>query len=89
MSKTSFIHLRPRTAAGIPNSGGSTIAFREIPGGVEYAQAWCSPRDNFSRAVGRVKAEGRLKSPAYRQVEKMTFDEFRQQVYDGQIVLLP
>jgi hypothetical protein len=89
MSKVNFIHLRPNTAAGIPNSGGSTIAFREVPEGIEYAQAWCSPKDNFSRAVGRVKAAGRLNSHKYRQVEQLTFEEFRQQVYEGQIVLLP
>ena len=62
MGKVNFIHRRPVVDGKIQNSGGYTIAYREVENGVEYAIARCSPRDNFSREVGRVKSSGRLNS---------------------------
>lgn len=83
MSKVSFIHIRATDSNGkVLNYGGSTIAFRETSDGVEFAQSWCSPRDNFSRAVGRVKAEGRLNSSSYCTPVDMSFEQFRQSVYN-------
>lgn len=79
MSKISYIHRRRKVNGVIHNAGGSTIAFREISNGqIEYAEAKCSPRDNFSRAVGRVKATGRLSSDRYRKVAHCSWDHFIQ-----------
>lgn len=77
MSKISFIHRRVVVNGSIHNAGGSTIAFRELGNGeIEFAEAKCSPRDNFSRAAGRVKASGRLDSDRYRRVTTSTWDDF-------------
>lgn len=39
----------------------ATIAFQTNGDSIEYAVAFCSPKDNFSRTIGRSIAEGRLK----------------------------
>ena len=37
-----------------------TVAFRRNGNHVDFAFAYCSPRDNFNRKLGRMIAEGRL-----------------------------
>ena len=77
MSDVKFIHCRPITVTGkIKNSGGCTVAFREVSDGIEFATAWCSPKDNFNKAFGRVKAEGRLNSDHYRKHSSLSFTDF-------------
>lgn len=79
MSKVYFMHIRNVDARGeINNFGGATIAYREIEGGVEFAEAWCSYRDNFNKAYGRAKAQGRLNSPKYNRKFYGTFEQFRE-----------
>ncbi len=79
MSKVYFMHIRNVDARGeINNFGGATIAYREIEGGVEFAEAWCSNRDNFNKAYGRAKAQGRLNSPKYNRKFYGTFEQFRE-----------
>lgn len=77
MSKINFIHRRRVVNGKIQNNGGQTIAFRELDNGnIEAAFAFCNPKDNFSRAAGRVKAAGRLNSDRYREIFDHTYDEF-------------
>lgn len=77
MSKVNYIHQRFVIDGVVSNRGGITIAFRELDTGeIEYALARCSPNDNFSKAMGRVKAEGRLKSDSYRQTSNLSWLEF-------------
>lgn len=78
MSKVHYIHVRNRNHDGtIDNRGGTTVAFREVPEvGIEYAYAFCSPKDNFSRHLGRVKSSGRLNSPKSRHVSTLSYDDF-------------
>lgn len=81
MSKVYFMHIRNIDGLNrISNFGGTTIAYREIPSGVEYAEAWCSDRDNFNKAYGRAKASGRLNSPNYVRRFSGTFSQFRQAI---------
>lgn len=79
-SKVHYIHVRNRNQDGtISNRGGTTVAFREIPEvGIEYAYAFCSPKDNFSRHLGRTKAAGRLGSSRHRFVSVDQYDKFIQ-----------
>lgn len=37
-----------------------TVAYRTVGNDIQYAVAFTSPRDNFSRKIGRAIAEGRL-----------------------------
>jgi hypothetical protein len=86
MSKVYFMHVRNVDASDqISNFGGTTIAYREVPGGVEFAESWCSIRDNFNKAYGRAKAQGRLNSPDWRRTFTGTFKEFRQAVSEDTI----
>jgi hypothetical protein len=86
MSKVYFMHVRNIDSADrISNFGGATIAYQEVPGGVEYAGSWCSPRENFNKAYGRAKAKGRLNSDAYRCKFSGSFQEFRQAVSENRI----
>jgi hypothetical protein len=81
MSKVYFMHIRNVDANDqISNFGGTTIAYREASGGVEFAESWCSDRDNFNKAYGRAKAQGRLNSPNYRRSFSGTFQQFRQAI---------
>ena len=87
MANVRFIHRRRVVNEQIDNNGGFTVAYREIGDGkIEYAFANCSPRDNFSRALGRVKAQGRLDSPHYRCVTDLTTDEFIESVHEMEVV---
>jgi hypothetical protein len=66
--KTKFIHLRDRDANGRAlGTGGGTVAYQVDDSGfvVRSAASLCHPKDNFSRYLGRVKAEGRLHSKNY------------------------
>ena len=78
MSNVKFIHLRRRNIedGSISNSGGVTVAFREVGANIEYAIARCSPYDNFSKKLGRIKAEGRLESDKYRKSVHTDFNDF-------------
>lgn len=52
-----------------------------------YAKATCGPEDQFCKRVGRVKSEGRLKSPRYRidiASLKLPFKTFYKYVCDGE-----
>ena len=81
MSKVYFMHVRNVDSADrISNFGGATIAYREVPGGVEFAESWCSVRDNFNKAYGRAKASGRLNSANYVRRFSGTFSQFRQSI---------
>ena len=63
-----FFHKRVKLDNGtISSNGGTTTAYQiddklEVHG---YAKAWCHNKDHFCKYKGRVKAEGRLKSPNY------------------------
>ena len=81
MGKVSFIHRRPVINGIVQNSGGYTVAYRETDKGVEYAVAYCNPKDNFSKLTGRVKAEGRMKSANHLRRSVLNFDNFRNHVY--------
>lgn len=86
MSKTYFMHIRNLDRNGnISNYGGTTVAYREVPGGVEFAEAWCSNRDNFNKAYGRAKAAGRLNSDNYRQFFSGNFSQFRQEIVNNNV----
>lgn len=83
MSKIHYLHLRRLDKNdNIANFGGTTIAYREgIDGGVEFAEARCSPKDNFVKAYGRAKAAGRLNSDRHRSYFHGSFNEFRRSIY--------
>lgn len=78
MSKVFFIHRRRVLNNAIQNNGGATIAYRENEDGtVDFAFAECSIKDNFSRAVGRAKAAGRLDSTTHKYTSTgWNFEEF-------------
>jgi hypothetical protein len=86
MSKVYFMHVRNFTFDGrINNLGGSTIAYREVLDGIEFAESWCNSRDNFNKTYGRDKAQGRLNSDNYRRKFYGTFQEFHQAIDKGLI----
>lgn len=75
--ETKFLHFRYREKDGnIFARGGRTIAFQETPDGVKYAVALCHLNDNFVKAMGRIKAGGRLNSPTQSGVFPGTEDDF-------------
>jgi len=65
-----FIHLRHMTPRGTPAThGGVTVCYQEEPAGhISYAIARCNDNDNYCRAYGRAKAQGRLLSPRLRKM---------------------
>lgn len=85
MGKVNFIHRRVLINGKPHNKGGFTVAFREVEDGVEYAYAYCSPKDNFNKALGRIKAEGRLHSKVHAGITFMTYDEFKDSVYEEEV----
>lgn len=90
LDKVSYLHLRNVTVEGeIMGRGGTTVAFLETaPGVVEFAEAWCSPADNFNKAYGRTKAAGRLNSLRFRRVAYgVDLVKFRHDVMNGEFVL--
>lgn len=83
MEKVHFMHIRNVDQDDqISNFGGVTFAYKEIPGGVVYARAQCSSRENFVKALGRAKAAGRLNSPRYSRTFSGTFNEFRREIFE-------
>jgi hypothetical protein len=51
---------------------------------VAFATAHVSPHDQFCRMIGRVKSEGRLKSPRFRTVpeqDNISFQDFRDDIF--------
>lgn len=66
-SSIKFIHLRAMDLSNdtiLPN-GGATLAYttdtdREGKPVVRIAVSFCSPKDNFNKKLGRIKAYGRL-----------------------------
>jgi len=86
MSQTKFIHIRNFNLEGdIDPRGGFTYAYRGLDSGVVYAIAQCSKQDNFRKAYGRSKAQGRLKSEAFASLFAGSEADFRNAVYDGVI----
>lgn len=84
MNKVHFMHVRNFDISNrISNFGGATVAYREVPGGVEYATAKCHDRDNFNKAYGRAKAQGRLNSVHYRSMFMGSFNEFRERIVEA------
>lgn len=74
-----YFHFRPRNGLNQVLPGGFTVAYRfnDAYGHYEYAMSRCSPEDNFCRKIGRVKAEGRLRSPRYlKHAPATSRDEF-------------
>jgi len=81
MEKVSFIHLRfTNVWCEIVPHGGTTIAYRQRDDGVEYAVAHCSKRDNFCKAYGRAKSQGRLNSDKHRKVFNGDLSQFKNQI---------
>lgn len=85
--RTKLIHLRhqqPDTilngsvkVGGISPLGGITVAYLEEDGIVYgFAAAKCHKKDNYNKQQGRVKAEGRLKSPHYFMELRMRETDF-------------
>lgn len=76
-----FLHYRSFDGKGkVESRSGATIAYvTNEDGTISWAAAFCHPRDNYCKRMGRVKASGHLKSPAYAETtdEKMTPEEFR------------
>ena len=70
MSDIKFLHFRNYKMNGeLSNLGGITVAYQKIRDGVfKMAYAHCHPQDNFSKAIGRIKAAGRLNSPIQSQL---------------------
>lgn len=62
-------HIRVEDEESIINNGGATIAYTEQRDGIHYAVAFCGPRDNFSRHIGRRCAIGRLARCEHRVVD--------------------
>lgn len=66
MFKVKFIHIRRHETDGsVSPLGGGTVAYEvDSDTGMvsRAASSFCNPRDNFSRYLGRVKAQGRLNS---------------------------
>ncbi len=86
-SKIKFIHCRNVSKNGsvIPH-GGLTVAYvlNESFKVVGWAAAKCSNLDVYNKTIGRMKAQGRLKSHEYYQ-ECPEIDEptFIKQTHDG------
>lgn len=74
-------HIRVVEEDAIINNGGATIAYDVDNGNVRYAVAFCCPRDNFSRSVGRNCAKGRHQLGVTTTVE-MSLEDFETAVQD-------
>lgn len=64
----------------VANNGGATIAYQETKSGVQFAVAYCNPKDNFHRVEGRNRAQGRLNSSKFTVNSRIGFDEFQEGV---------
>ena len=66
--KLKFIHFRSKNSDGtVSNRGGTTMAYETDDTGyvLRGAASLCHPNDNFCRALGRVKAAGRINSKKF------------------------
>lgn len=75
-----FAHIRTLNKVGHLSSphGGTTYAY-ELDNDnnvIGYAIAKCHEKDNFCKRVGRIKAEGRMKSKKYFHACKMSKENF-------------
>ena len=71
-----FIHIRNKIDNKIQGKGGYTIAYESVPGGgFLYAMAKCHEKDNFNKHLGRVKAQGRLKSFHFARMSPVEISE--------------
>ena len=88
MNTIKVFHVRPvRTDNNqIATKGGKTIAIEvdENDTVLAYAEAKCHIKDNFCKRTGRVKAEGRLKSPRFRHeiTEFVPFKQFLPTIFN-------
>lgn len=67
-SSIRFLHYRQINADGnVDSRTGATVAYTPPAEGkpAAWAASFCHPKDNYNKHMGRVKAAGRLKSPAY------------------------
>ena len=78
-----FLHFRDIQLAGpagerIDSNSGVTVAYAAADDGasVTWAEARCNWRDNYSKAIGRAKSFGRLKSATLAQKFNGTVQEF-------------
>jgi RecA-family ATPase len=81
-----YAHLREMNNDGtIAGNGGVTVAYEvhQLDGfsKVLYAMAKCHAKDRYNKHLGRVKAEGRMKSPSYSQTFEGTKREFLDHMY--------
>lgn len=63
-----FAHYRQIDEQGnVDSRTGATVAYTPPAEGnpAKWAASFCHPKDNYNKHMGRVKAAGRLKSPAY------------------------
>lgn len=83
INRVYFMHLRRYDSAGhVSGKGGTTIAYRQAANGtIEYAAAYCHPRDNYNKHEGRAKSAGRLNSDRHRSVSPLDVQAFRDVMY--------
>lgn len=85
---TQFIHLRrndPRIEHKVVDPrGGITIAFDldTTTGTVVSQAAYCNPKDNYSKRLGRIKAEARLKAHPIEVEDFTDLKDFRKFIYN-------
>lgn len=80
-SEIQIRHLRTNDFEGrVNNNGGATIAYVEDGKDVVYSTAFCSPKDNFCRSVGRQAAVGRLNSDKHSRSLPMSLEEFEKEL---------
>jgi hypothetical protein len=60
-----FIHLRRRHPlfGNLEPCGGVTVAYEVQDGHVTYTYSVCSPKDHYTKSIGRAVATGRLQAP--------------------------
>lgn len=72
-------HIRVIDGNIISGRGGATVSaiVKEDGTVVKWAVAYCHPKDNFNRHLGRVKATGRMnsKTQSFTPVTNVTYDD--------------
>lgn len=69
--------VHPEKDLVIDSRAGATIAFKfNEDGTISYVPAWCHPKDNYSKARGRLKARAMLEANSQR-VESTDFTDKR------------
>ncbi|WEU67356.1 hypothetical protein [Xanthomonas phage JGB6] len=80
-NQVKFLHLRLFHEGQVLSRGGRTIAYVEnTDGTLTFATAACHPRDNYSKRLGRIKAQGLLKSSSRAQTVTMSGREFQDRI---------